>query len=687
MASKKIRTGIVVGFAVNFIILFSIIIFQGIREGSVFSAYSTVSTLLSEKQMTSQKFLSEMYKVDGALHSYILQGRIGDYTRIENSVHTMKKYVDQIEELDAALLGFGIEYENENVYLRSNLDNLLNNSERLYTRWALKGRDESSGAYREIVENAEAIEAYLDNSKDYDLLSRFFEIRKKEKNFLLRRTIRYANDLLTLVVEMNEQPNVNAGLKNLLESYTSTFLILRDVEIAFKESADQAKQLKDDIEGSIARLVFNTEKQFENEIAQILANHDMSLRILIGLALLAFVIVVISSIRTSLSISKPLKPILTAVECISRGDFSDDISYTRNDEMGIISKHLNHALAKLRVLFGRIQHSVKVGTGISSIISDTACETSGAVESINSSLNDMEGEIRDLADSVELSQKSISQISNSVFELSRHTEEQSRSLTEATHAIEEMNSEIYSVSRIVYQKKQAAGKLEIVTEEGVRQVRATADEVQDIAQLASGIQDITKVINDIAARTNLLSMNAAIEAAHAGDAGKGFAVVAEEIRNLAESTSGNANRISKSIKQITKKIESAADHSTDSMNVLNQISNDVHGFTTALTEISGSMEEMSSGSRQVMSAAHDLLNGMKRVSQSAELINEEKSQLESTIREVNSHTTKTVKGISEIVDALNGIQASIFDLAQHSTDNHQGLQMLDEKMRSFENAI
>jgi len=144
---------------------------------------------------------------------------------------------------------------------------------------------------------------------------------------------------------------------------------------------------------------------------------------------------------------------------------------------------------------------------------------------------------------------------------------------------------------------------------GKESMKETIQSVQDIALSVDGIAAAIKIISGIAANTNLLSMNAAIEAAHAGAAGRGFAVVADEIRRLSESTSANSRNISQTLSGIIDGISVTSKRSTDTDNLISEMADEINGFADTMTGLINTLGELSSGSTEITGS----LNALKEL--------------------------------------------------------------------------
>jgi methyl-accepting chemotaxis protein len=137
-------------------------------------------------------------------------------------------------------------------------------------------------------------------------------------------------------------------------------------------------------------------------------------------------------------------------------------------------------------------------------------------------------------------------------------------------------------------------------------MQETIQSVQGISQSVDGIAQAIQIISSIAANTNLLSMNAAIEAAHAGDAGKGFAVVADEIRRLSEGTGQNSRNISKTLKSIIDGISITSKRTGDTNHRITEMSGEINGFANTITNLIRTFTELSEESNEITQSLESL---------------------------------------------------------------------------------
>jgi methyl-accepting chemotaxis protein len=220
----------------------------------------------------------------------------------------------------------------------------------------------------------------------------------------------------------------------------------------------------------------------------------------------------------------------------------------------------------------------------------------------------------------------IETITKMVEELNKKINIQSESVDDSTVITQEMVSSLKNTTEISQARKNTVDVLVESASKGQDAMKETVEAVENISQSVDGIGSAIKIISVIASNTNLLSMNAAIEAAHAGDAGKGFAVVADEIRRLSESTRENSRNISHTLTNIIKGINATSKRSSDAGTIINLMSEEINEFGKAMSELIDTMNELSEKSIDITNSLETLKD------QSTEVKTEYNSMLSLTDR-------------------------------------------------------
>lgn len=252
------------------------------------------------------------------------------------------------------------------------------------------------------------------------------------------------------------------------------------------------------------------------------------------------------------------------------------------------------------------------------------------------------------------------EIQASVESLVRQVGNQNSLVDQSAAAIEQMTASIESVAGVARTKRAAAEKLADLTESGTETV---ADSERLIGEVNESVDRVTAaigVINTVAAQTNLLAMNAAIEAAHAGSYGRGFAVVAGEIRSLAESTAKHAGQISRTLTELAAKIADARAASTRSGEAFRAIQDEAKSVSAAFSEITMSTEELAAGSTEIVQATEQLRNIAQETNTSSQ-------EMRIGANEVTAILTTTRETSRETAGAMEAIRNAARDVSSAST--------------------
>jgi methyl-accepting chemotaxis protein len=244
--------------------------------------------------------------------------------------------------------------------------------------------------------------------------------------------------------------------------------------------------------------------------------------------------------------------------------------------------------------------------------------------------------------------QSFDEIERGITELRTELESQASAVDETSASVEEMSASIDSVAQIASERNEATGALLEIVNAGGTQAK-TSDEI--IGEIANGVEEISsmvQVINTVAAQTRILSMNAAIEAAHAGEYGRGFAVVADEIRKLAENTSSNTSQISTTLQEFVQRIYAAREASTKTGESFSRISGEIQGFVQAFTEISQSTGELAGGAREMVTGVGSLRESATRIQDRSESIQRSTRSINEAVESVHQFSSETRAQIDEV---------------------------------------
>jgi methyl-accepting chemotaxis protein len=403
----------------------------------------------------------------------------------------------------------------------------------------------------------------------------------------------------------------------------------------------------------------------------------------------ASVILVLAILLNAIScIFMILRPIRSAVEMLKEisqgeGDLTRRLKVTSKDEIGDMAYYFNMTLEKIRQLVLTIKEQTVNLFNIGSELSSNMNETASAVTQITANIESIKGRIINQSASISETNATMEQITSNINNLNSHVAQQVSSVSQSSSAIEEMLANIQSVTETLIKNGENVHTLSEASEVGRGGLQEVAADIQEIARESSGLLEINSVMENIASQTNLLSMNAAIEAAHAGESGKGFAVVADEIRKLAESSGEQSKTISMVLKKIKTSIDKIT-HSTE--NVLDKFQSIDHSVKTVSQQesnIRNAMEEQGEGSKQILDAIGRLnelttqVNGATReMFAGAKEVIQESKNLEEKTQEITGGMNEMASGAEQINTAINFVN-------EISGKNRENIDILVQEVSRF----
>jgi methyl-accepting chemotaxis protein len=306
------------------------------------------------------------------------------------------------------------------------------------------------------------------------------------------------------------------------------------------------------------------------------------------------------------SIMRPIRLTRDMLRAIGEGDLTSRIKIASRDEISEMAAYFNQTIDKVNCLIAAIlaQSEVlaRVGGELESSMNDTRAATAGISEGIIG----VKAQTENQSASVVEANAAMEQISRNIEQLNEYVGVQSTSVVQSSSAIAQMIANIASVTQSLGLNAGNVKDLASLSDNGKQDLDEVSANIKSVAKDTESLLDISQIIQDIASQTDLLSMNAAIEAAHAGDSGRGFAVVADEIRKLAESSGSQAKTVSDVLKKTNESMHRLSASTEKLLEKFSEIDSKIQVLSEREQGIKSAMDEQTSGSNEILAAMNQL---------------------------------------------------------------------------------
>jgi methyl-accepting chemotaxis protein len=493
-------------------------------------------------------------------------------------------------------------------------------------------------------------------------------------------------------------------------------------DIVLKEAAPIATKLN----AALDKLVSINAESAQQTIQAADASYERALKTLMGVVAVAIVLAVGIGLFLSRGITLAVAQVATMAKQIARedlpsfvrvatalanGDLTQDATVTAKqievksrDELGEMAADFNvmvgglqetgaafsEMTANLRDVIGQVKESAVGLAGTSDQLGQAAAQTSGVVQQVTQAVQNVAVGAQDTSRSAQASNEAVGQLGQAIDGIAKGASEQARQVQAVSATATQMAAGVEQVASNAQSVASASQQTRVSAESGARAVRETVDgmaeikqvvataagKVQDLGKLGEKIGAVVETIDDIAEQTNLLALNAAIEAARAGEHGRGFAVVADEVRKLAERSQRETKAISELIREVqdgtkdavgameqgSEKVEQGSARADEAGRALGEILAAVEATVSQVTQIATAAQEMATGARGVVEAMDSISAVVEENSAATEEMAAQAGQVTASIETIAAVSEESSAATEQVSASAEEMSAQVEEM-------------------------
>ena len=406
---------------------------------------------------------------------------------------------------------------------------------------------------------------------------------------------------------------------------------------------------------------------------------------MLGLGILILILAVVIIYFVTRTIIKPIQRAVYALKNIAQGegDLTVRLPVIGNDEITDMSEYFNETIAKIGASIQVVGTNSKIMEGVGNELASNMTETASAVNEISVNIDGVKQQALTQAASVTETAATVEEIVRTIKQLNTSIEMQTASVAQSSSSVEEMVANIASIGQTLSKTDDVINNLTVATDDGKATLVTSNTVTQKIAEESGSLMEASSVIQHIASQTNLLAMNAAIEAAHAGESGKGFAVVADEIRKLAEESSVQGKTITTTLKTLSGEIDTLSTSSKtveEKFNIIFNLAEQVKEMSNRLTE---SMREQEHGSKEVLTAIKNINMITTEVQAGSEEMLKGGEGVAEEMRKLDNLTRVITDSMNEMASGVMQINNTVQDVREITQKNKRSIENLANEVSKF----
>ena len=383
------------------------------------------------------------------------------------------------------------------------------------------------------------------------------------------------------------------------------------------------------------------------------------------------------------NISKRIVKLRDMTKTLADKDFTVSIKPDGSSEMTSLMENINNMVEEINNFFIIVKTTASKAISSGYSITDSANSTAAATNGIDSSIENITQEFEKISSAVSKAIMTISEMNNHIDTLVTHNSTQVVAIEDSNKSFDEAANTLQYINSMATERCRSAEEMHDFVADGDEKITSTANMLSLITQQLGEIHDVVTIINNVANQTNLLSMNAAIESAHAGEAGRGFSVVAEEIRKLAEETAKNAKRIKTVVNNIVSSVSEANKASADASNAFAKVSLHADQVINSLKEITERINNIGSQMDNIRTKNDETAVAAEKISSFCGELAEKQQSVSADVDYMNSLFLETRKDINQIKKDTGDIETRIRVVSDTSKESYKNMTDLENILEQF----
>lgn len=373
----------------------------------------------------------------------------------------------------------------------------------------------------------------------------------------------------------------------------------------------------------------------------------------------------------------------TLAELENSGDLSKRINLSMTDDIGNLISNLNGLMDKLSLMITGLQEETNSVSQSANVLTSSSSKSLEALNLMKNSVSQIDTEDNKTNEIVNKTYSDIQVLKENAQNVEQQVLSQSESLERASDSITQMASKITNIAETAKKADEVSEKLRVTSSQGTEAIKSAEEAIMLIQQASAEIQATVDMIQKISSQTNLLSMNASIEAAHAGSYGAGFAVVANEVRNLASISATNAQTIKKHMKEMSDRITNGVSAMQKAGTSFTLIDSGVEEAASIIQQIAHAAEEQRTGADETLRATHEVVSSINSIKELASSQSKHTSNVAESTKSIVTSSEAISFALKQTSDAVSSLNTVLIDVDQCATQNTNSVLKMKQHIDEF----